>query len=309
VNSWTIIFIIVGGLLLVPAILAGVMFYRHPLAANSFFERKALKRTGGLQARLIPVSTGNLTLWEGGNGPAVLLLHGAGEQAGTWSKVVPHLVGKYRVLAPDMPGHGDSEPTEGPLDIEMMFTAVNEMLDAILPGEPVTIVGNSLGAWVAMLIAVRQTKKVSSLVLVNGGAIRGDYKGPGLIPNNMAEARAVMIVLMGPKGKTIPDFILKDVIREAHRGPLARLMANPSGMGVSLLDGKLSEVKVPVNLLWGKLDRMFNLSYANRMMDGLPAARISILEDCGHVPQRQCPGHFTQTLLKILKESQGSRKE
>ncbi len=301
--------IIAGTLLLIFTVLAGVLFCWKPLAVNCFFERMTLKRAGGLRARVIPVSTGNLTLWEGGDGPAVLLLHGAGDHAGTWSKVVPHLVGKYRVLAPDLPGHGDSEPTEGLLNIEMMFIAVNDMLDAVLPGEPVTIVGNSLGAWVAMLMAVRQSKKVSSLVLVNGGAIRGDYKGPGLIPKNLVEARAVMVVLMGPKGRTVPNFILRDVIREAHRGPLMRLMANPSAMGVSLLDGKLDEVKIPVDLLWGKLDRMFNLSYANRMMDGLPAARISILEDCGHVPQRQCPGHFTQALLKILEDSPGNRKE
>jgi pimeloyl-ACP methyl ester carboxylesterase len=303
VNSWVTILMVVCGLLLVLAIGAGVGFYRNPLAVNSYFERRALKRAGSLRARVIPVSTGNLTLWDGGDGPAVLLLHGAGDQAGTWSKVVPHLVGKYRLLIPDMPGHGESEPQNGPLDIEMMFTAMNEMLAVVSPDEPVIIVGNSLGAWVALLMAARQPEKVRRVVLVNGGAIRGDYKGPSLIPENVADARRLMVVLMGPEGEIVPNFVLKDVVREAHRGPLVRLMTNPSAMGASLLDGKLNEVEVPVDLLWGKLDQMFNLSYANRMMSELPTARITILKNCGHVPQRQCPVHFTQALMKILDEA------
>ncbi len=301
-NTWLLILLIAFGLLLVLTIGAGVGFYRNPLAVNTYFERRALKRAGGLRARVIPVAMGNLMLWEGGDGPSVLLLHGAGDQAGTWSKVVPQLVGKYRVLVPDLPGHGESEPQNSPLDVEMMFSAVNEMLAVVSPDEPVTIVGNSLGAWVALLMAARQPEKVRRVVLVNGGAIRGDYKGPGLIPENVADARRLMVVLMGPEGEIVPNFVLKDVVREAHRGPLVQLMANPSAMGASLLDGKLDEVKVPVDLLWGKLDQMFDLSYANRMMDGLPMARITILKDCGHVPQRQCPVHFTKELLKILQE-------
>ncbi len=304
-SSLLYVFVIGGGLFFVLAFFAGLVFYLHPLAANRFFERRALKRAGSLQARLISVSTGNLTLWEAGGGPAVLLLHGAGDHAGTWSKIVPHLKGKYRVLIPDLPGHGGSEPLQGELDIEMMFTAVNELLDMVSPGEPVTIVGNSLGAWVAMLVADRQPEKTNRLILVNGGAIRGDYKGPGLIPRNLDEARQLMSVLMGEKGEKVPDFVLKDLIRESQSGPLMRLMANPSKMGASLLDGKLGGIHQPVDLLWGGLDQMFDLSYAKRLADELPEARIAGLENCGHVPQRQCPAAFTAALLKILENFSG----
>jgi pimeloyl-ACP methyl ester carboxylesterase len=67
-----------------------------------------------------------------------------------------------------------------------------------------------------------------------------------------------------------------------------------------VLEGRLHEVTAPVDLLWGEEDRVFPVSYATRMEQGLPAARLTLLPGCGHVPHRSNPGRFNQALARVL---------
>ena len=67
-----------------------------------------------------------------------------------------------------------------------------------------------------------------------------------------------------------------------------------------VLEGRLGEVTVPVDIVWGTSDRMMPVSYAERMLAGLPRARLTELPRCGHVPQQECPAAFAAALGKLL---------
>jgi pimeloyl-ACP methyl ester carboxylesterase len=67
-----------------------------------------------------------------------------------------------------------------------------------------------------------------------------------------------------------------------------------------VLDGRLHEITVPVDLIWGESDRLFSLGYARRMMAELPASRLTTIPGCGHVPQQECPSRFGAALLDVL---------
>ena len=69
-----------------------------------------------------------------------------------------------------------------------------------------------------------------------------------------------------------------------------------------LLDGRLHEVAVPVDLVWGDSDGLFTLDYAQRLLDGLPAARLTTVAGCGHGPHRECPGRFVKALRAVLEQ-------
>ena len=82
--------------------------------------------------------------------PTLVLLHGAGDSAGTWSSIVKTFTPRYRVVIPDLAGHGGSAPAEGAISVGQVL----EGLEAVMqqgPQDPAIIVGNSLGAWAAML--------------------------------------------------------------------------------------------------------------------------------------------------------------
>jgi len=292
----------VGIGLVVLAVLAGIWtVWRRPLAALAWYERSSLSRAG-LTQKFQDAPTGRLSVWEGGSGQDLLLLHGAGDQAGAWSGVVPDLVARYHVLAPDLPGHGASSPLAGPLTIGMMLSAVESVLNPRPPGSGTIIVGHSLGAWVAMLVAHSHQELTARLILIDGGALRGEREDLSLMPGSRNEARRLVAALRDPGSPPIPDFVLDDVMREARSGAIGRLAASAQDMNRYLLDGRLSEIHVPVDMLWGGSDQLMPAGYAKKMEAQLPAARLRVLPKCGHVPMRECPESFRRALDEVLRQ-------
>jgi len=284
--------------LLSAAILA---VWKRPLAVDAWLSRISLRRAGLHRTRL-DGPKGRLTLWTGGEGQALVLLHGAGDQAGAWSRVAPGLLADYRLVIPDLPGHGGSAPETGPLHISAIVEGIEAVMEAeVQDTGGAILIGNSLGAWVAMLYAVEHPDRVDRLVLVNGGALRGDHDRSLLMPEDRDRARALVKLLMGSSAPPVPGFVLDDIVRWSHHGPVGRLAATSAGMEAFVLDGRLERVTVPVDLLWGDEDGLMNLDYARRMMEGLPRARLTSIHGCGHVPQRECPEQFVNALDGILE--------
>jgi len=289
-----------GAAALILVVLAVGVWYvwKRPLSVYAAFNRRTLAGAG-LTEGTVDTPMGRQAYWTGGAGPTLVLLHGAGDSAGSWASIADKLVPRYRVVIPDLAGHGHSAPADGPLSVGQVLTG----LEAVLrqgPQEPVIIVGNSLGAWVALLYAKQHHDRVARLVLVNGGALVGDRQDLSLMPKTREEAAALMTQLRDPSADPIPGYVLDDVVREANAGPIARIYAAAGSAGEFVLDGKLGDLAVPVDLIWGESDKLFALSYAQRMMAQLPASRLTTIPACGHVPHQECPTRFRASLLDVL---------
>jgi pimeloyl-ACP methyl ester carboxylesterase len=141
-------------------------------------------------------------------------------------------------------------------------------------------------------------------VAINAGAIREDNPAVNLYPQTREEAAEMMKALMGPATLPLPGFVLDDVIRHSRVGPAGRLAARLVDAGdeidAYLLDDRLHEVVVPVELVWGDADGLFTLDYAQRLLDGLPLARMHPVHGCGHVPQRECPDKTAEAIETAL---------
>jgi hypothetical protein len=106
------------GILVVISIIASVwMVWKRPLKVDAIFSRLALGRLG-FEKTSIPSPDGRMTVWIGGEGPCMVLLHGVGDQAGAWARMVPPLLEDYQVVIPDLPGHWKSDPRNGPLGVD-----------------------------------------------------------------------------------------------------------------------------------------------------------------------------------------------
>lgn len=295
-----LVIIAVGLVLLVALIFACVIFFRYPMALFNWQNRHALKSAGFVE-KSIPSPVGNQTIWEKGSGPILVLLHGAGDHAGTWSKVAPRLAESYDVVIPDLAGHGSSDPETGPLTIDTMLRGLDAVISSKSPNSKVIIAGNSLGAWLAFLYANQNPSKVERIVAIDGGPIRGERPDLVPLPTNREEAEKLFDAILDPGSPHPPGFVLDDVVRVSHSGPIGRMVAaGAEDMSKHLLDGKLSAFPTPVDLIWGESDRLIPLSYAQRMNAELPSVRLVTLPRCGHIPQQECPIALTKALTDVL---------
>lgn len=107
--------------------------------------------------------TGGLaTIRAGQNGPLVVLIHGVGLRAEAWLAQIDALAPDHRVIAVDMPGHGDSDALAGVPDLADYSDAIAALLD-----EPTVVIGHSMGAMIALDLATRHTDKLRGLVAMN----------------------------------------------------------------------------------------------------------------------------------------------
>lgn len=267
---------------------------------------RAQLRLAGCTPRKIDGPRGSLTVYEGGDGhqdEAVVLLHGMGHQAGTWAPVIRSLVDQHRVLVPDLPGHGKSAPQDGPLGLADELEGLGALLDDPRAPRRVTLVGNSMGGWVALLYARAHPERVQRVISENGGGLAFELHGVTLTPETPEEMKKTLQAI----GSPVPGgWFLRDLVRSIQEGPAPRLLAGDDS--ALLLDGRLEEVTVPVDLVWGVDDEILPLEYAERLAQGLPDARLHRLEDCGHIPHQQCPGPFVEILLSLLDGVPTSRE-
>lgn len=298
-KRWVAILVAVVAVVLALGAWGAWLVWKRPLEVFAMMGRQALK-SSGMQRVEVQARCGRQVAWVGGNGETVMLLHGAGDSAASWSQVVPELVSEHRLVVLNLAGHGQSEPAAGPIDVGMVLAGVEAALEQLAPNEPVTLVGNSLGGWVAMLVAHRHPARVARVVCVNGGALRGHNEEARVLPANREEAREAVRQTRDAASPPVPDFVLDAIVREAQSGALARFAASAASMHEWVLDGKLGEIQAPVHLIWGASDRLMPLDYARRLQAELPGATLTVLERCGHVPHVECPARFVAALKAVL---------
>lgn len=220
----------------------------------------------------------------------LVLLHGVNDQAGTWFTVAPALAQRFRVILPDLPGHGESDPRDGSLAISMIV----DRIAAILPHEPFTLLGNSLGGWIAMLCTLRHPERVRALILEASGGLSRPFAAP-VLATNREEADLILRAVHGPAYQA-PEWVIEGLLARAQDSPLLRVTEAEEHH----LDPRLGDIRVPAHLIWGADDGVLPLSYAEELQRGIPGARLHVLEGAAHIPHLQQPQRFLECLTAIF---------
>jgi pimeloyl-ACP methyl ester carboxylesterase len=283
----------------VAVIVMVVWAWKNPLALYEMTTRRALVNSG-LERMSMLLPGGELVWFEGGSGRDLIILHGAGEQAGGWAAVVPAFTEDYRVVLLDLPGHGESAPAEGPLKMTTIVEGVADFLESRRGREPAVLVGHSLGCLVAARVTERLPERVRRVILVNGGPLRWSTDDLMMPPKDREEAREMMDATRDPSSPRIPDFVLDDFVQHAAGGPIGRMAEESADMESHLMDGRLHEFVTPVDIVWGESDMLIPVDYARRMAQELPAARLTLVPGCGHHPANECPASLADKLEEVL---------
>lgn len=263
------------------------------------------------QMQLAGVSTAVL---EGGSGPPVVLLHGQGEFAAVWVRVIPELVTTYRVIAADLPGHGASEVTDASLDTASVLTWLDELIDQTCESKPV-LVGHLLGGAIAARYAVNHSKRLAHLVLVDTLGLGWYRPAPSFAlpmmsfvsrPTPRSRDRLFNRCFLdidrvgeqaGEQWAPLLDYALDRARTPSVQAALRRLM--PRLAMPPIPAGDLAAIRVPTTLIHGRYDLQVRLRTAEAASStfGWP---LHVIDDCRDDPAAEQPEAFLEVLQTAL---------
>lgn len=259
--------------------------------------------------RRLELSGVSTAVLEGGDGPPMLLLHGPGEFAAGWLTVFPALVRNHRVIAPDLPGHGASSLTDGPLDVDAVLRWIDDLIEDTCPTPPV-LVGRIVGGAIGARYAMAHPGRLRGLVLVDTMGLTSFEPDPrfGLAMHRFLAAPAAdtydrfmdfctydLDGARGQLGQRWPAFANYAVelagtpAVQAALGTLIGLFASP------IPPADLAGIDVPTTLIWGRYDLATALHVAESasMRYDWP---LMVIEDAGDDPALEQPAAFVAAL-------------
>jgi pimeloyl-ACP methyl ester carboxylesterase len=241
-----------------------------------------------------------------GAGPVVVMLHGLGSRKEDWLPVLEPMAQKYRLLVPDQIGFGRSDKPLLDYSIQTYVDFLNEFLRQ-LKVEKVSLVGESLGGWIAGLYVAEigggaHLIPVEKLVLVDAAGLKQDKPIPDLNPSSLAAMRGLMEAVFYDTSWLNEDALRKIFTDKlaAHDGYTVRsLLGNPA-LGTERLDDRLASIKVPTLVAWGKQDKLLPIGAGERYAAGIAGAKLVSFEKCGHVPPIEKTEEFLAAVVAFL---------
>ncbi len=241
-----------------------------------------------------------------GTGPDLLLLHGTGAASHSWAGLLPLLARHYRVIAPDLPGHGFSDGLPAAaMSPEGMAAAVGLLMGA-LAADPKVLVGHSAGAAIAVRLALDGLAAPERIVSLNGvilplslvpmhlfAPVAKWLAATGFVPRLFAfhaADRAVVDRLLRGTGSVVPEDIARAyAMLFRHQGHAAGALTMMAHWDLAPTREALARLAVPVLLVVGGNDRTVPPEEANAILQRLPSARRVILPGLGHLAHEEAP--------------------
>jgi pimeloyl-ACP methyl ester carboxylesterase len=259
-----------------------------------------------------------------GSGPAILLIHGIGDNSTTWNTIQAKLAQRFTVIAPDLLGHGQSDKPRADYSVAAYANGMRDLL-SVLEIERVTVVGHSLGGGVAMQFAYQFPHLVDRLILVGAGGVTKDVnlalrlaslpmgsealallRLPLVLPAVQAAGR-ILGMTLGTTGLgndlayvlRILDDLPEPTASSAFTRTL-RAVVDWRGQIVTMLDRCYLTQAIPVLIIWGTRDVIVPVRHAWMAHSAMPGSRLEIFEGSGHFPFHDDPARFIDVVQRFI---------
>lgn len=256
-----------------------------------------------------------------GSGEVLLLLHGMAGSSQTWRSVIKPLSRQFRVIAPDLPGHGESNKPRSDYSLGAFAVLLRDLLDE-LGVTSATIVGHSLGGGVAMQFLYQHPDYAQRLILIGSGGLGPDV---GLTLRLLSAPGAELIMpIIAPRqvlaaGERVWSWLRRAGI-EAPRGEeiwrsystfsdaptrqaflrTLRSVVDYRGQAVSALNRLNTKTELPIMAIWGDRDAIIPVKHAYAAQDARPDIRLEVLAGVGHFPQVERPTEVVELIEDFI---------
>ena len=244
------------------------------------------------------------------DGPVVVLLHGFAANKDNWLRFIKHLPRSYRVLAIDLPAHGDNGYDAAlTYDAALMSRRLTRALEELDVAEA-HVVGNSLGGWVGILYASAHPQRVNSLTLIDSAGVVPPIASE--LQLALLEGENPLLVRTEDDFERLMDFVFyhEPFIPWLWRNALAqdyiqRIAVNEKiwndiSADLEPVDPLLGGLPMPVLLVWGDRDRVLHVSSVDVFREHLTDVRSIIMSDCGHAPMVERPAEAASYVEQFL---------
>ena len=311
-------------MLMTPLLIALLLIIATPILLYAFAPaplyrqiQKAIRRKGRLTRKTVKVAGLDWPYLVGGpeDGEIVVMVHGFGADKDHWSFYAPHLTGRYRLIAPDLPGFGENDLSA---DRDYSIAAQTARLIAFLDAmgiERCHLGGNSMGGYIALQAALEHPGRLKSLTLLNNAGVAGaneselqQLAGDGANPLVMREFADVdrLMAFVSHRPRTIPTQFKRVMFKEAKRREAlldSIFWAIAADSLERPVNDRLADVKTPTLVVWGRHDRLIDVSCVAPIKAGIPNCQAVILEDIGHLPMIEAPETLATHHLPFLAKA------
>ncbi|MDK2759963.1 MAG: alpha/beta fold hydrolase [Sphingopyxis sp.] len=266
--------------------------------------RWLMRRRARVRRRTVTVDGRIWPYLEGGDPskPTLVMVHGFGADKDHWTFYAPWMTRDYHLIAPDLPGFGENDRNrELPFDVASQARRLKDFLDALGIDRP-HLGGNSMGGWIALRFAIDYPDRLRTLTLMNNAGVMGgdeselqklvadrDYN-PLVLANLEDADRLIAFVVRKP---TFVPARLKPVIYAdalKHRDLLDQIFWTIADeMEQKPLNDELGKVTAPTLILWGRHDKLIDVSCVAVLEQGIAGSRSHIFEHVAHVPMIEDP--------------------
>jgi pimeloyl-ACP methyl ester carboxylesterase len=262
---------------------------------------------------------------EGDGDEVLLLIHGMAGSAQTWRAVLPQLAKKYRVIAPDLLGHGQSSKPRTDYSLGAFAVGLRDLLDE-LGVESATVVGQSLGGGVAMQFLYQHPDYCRRLVLISSGGLGPDV---GLILRLLAAPGAEFVMpVIAPSpvlraGNAVKSWLSSAGLRSPRGAEMwsayssfgdaetrqaflrtLRSVVDYRGQAVSALNRLNLREGLPILAIWGEEDNIIPVDHAYAALEARPDCRLEILPGVGHFAQVEAPDRVIDLLDEFISTTE-----
>jgi pimeloyl-ACP methyl ester carboxylesterase len=270
----------------------------------------------GLEERHAEVRGTRLRYLVGGEGEPLVLVHGLGGAAANWLALAPLLLPGRRLVVPELPGHGGSDPLPAAPSLNVFADRIGLLLER--EGlAPAPLVGHSLGGAIALRLAIRRPETVSALVLAGAAGISSGSRNaryaltitgivkPGrkIAPHRALVARSPLLkrLVFGRWGAADPPMLPPEVVEAFLAGPARHTDTVAAAKALVRDDPRpdLERVRCPSLVLWGARDNHLPVAdafdYARRLR-----APLRVIADCGHLLIAERPQACADAITTFL---------